>query len=56
MAHSSIGELNHFNLDLDFTYARPVEHGAFVRGTVNFFERDGDEFSLEMECTRYLKN
>lgn len=56
VADSSIGELSHFNLDLDFSYARPIEHGEFVRGSVNFFERNGAEFSLEMDCTRYLKN
>jgi len=55
VAGTTLGELMHFNLDLDFSYARPVAPGQFVRGKLNLFKRDGTEIPLDMSCTRYLK-
>jgi hypothetical protein len=55
VAGTTLGELMHFNLELDFSYARPVAPGQFVRGKLNLFKRSGEEIPLDMSCTRYLK-
>jgi len=55
VAGTTLGELMHFNLELDFSYARPVAPGQFVRGTLNLFKRNGEEIPLDMNCIRYFK-
>jgi hypothetical protein len=56
IAGTNIGALAQVNLDLDFSYARPVAHGAFVRGTLGLIKRNGQTTNLAMDCSRYLKN
>lgn len=53
---TKIGALKFVVLDLDFSYARPVADGAFVRGELFLVKRNGQQIAIDMDCSRYLKN
>jgi hypothetical protein len=48
--------LDQIILDIDFSYADPVEDGATTTAELTLLKRNGQRIHREMECTRYLKN
>jgi hypothetical protein len=55
IAGTNIGALKAIILDVDFSYARPVSAGAWIRGDLELVKRNGDTVSVVMDCARYLK-
>lgn len=52
---TKLGELDTIQLDVDFSYAAPVEAGEMVDGTLTLNKRNGQQIELALECKRYLK-
>ena len=53
---TKLGYVDSIQLDIDFSYANPIEHGEAVDGKLVVVKRDGDRIHRDVECTRYLKN
>ena len=53
---TKLGQLDTIVLDVDFSYAQPVENGAEIDGVLHLNKRGGGEIALDVECERYLKN
>ncbi len=56
VAGTKLGHIDTIRLAVDHNYNYPVEDGAFVAGWLEIAKRDGGVVSLNMDCTRYLKN
>lgn len=57
LAGSKLGNVKDIILDVDFTYARPVEDGEEMSGELVLTHRNGDEDTrVDIACTRYLKH
>ena len=56
LAGTNIGNVKQVILNLDFSYAFPVDSGDYVPGTLSIVRRNGNTIHLELECERYLKN
>ena len=55
VAGTKLGYIKNINLEVDFSYARPVLAGTSVRGWLNIEKRDGSTITEKLECQRYLK-
>lgn len=53
---TKLGYLKQIKLDVEFSYASPVEVGTTVPGTLSLVKRDGEVININMDCQRYLKN
>lgn len=53
---TKLGQLKRIMVALDFSYARPVAHGAIVKGTLSWVKRTGEEDFTGLVCRRYLKH
>lgn len=51
-----LGELKKIKLDVDFSYAEPVEAGTEVSAKIIATKRNGVVLTEEATCVRYLKN
>lgn len=52
---TKLAELKKIIVDVDFSYANPVEDEAELPGTLTLVKRDGEELSSDLDCVRYLK-
>ncbi len=53
---TKLGQLANVDLDVDFSYAAPLEAGEVVPGYLTLAKRNGEYTVIDMECARYLKN
>lgn len=53
---TKLGQIDTIALDVDFTYARPVQSGDMLDGKLTITKRNGQEIRINMDCERYLKN
>jgi hypothetical protein len=53
---TKLGQLDTIVLDVDFSYAQPVDNGDSVDGVLHLNKRGGGEIALDVTCERYLKN
>lgn len=56
LAGTKLGYVDHVYLDVDFSYAQPVEAGAEVAGQLRVLKRNGEIVTEQATCVRYLKN
>ena len=56
VAGTRLGYVDTFTLYVDFSYAAPVAAESEMEGTLVVSKRNGTKDSLDMTCTRYLKN
>jgi hypothetical protein len=55
-AGTKLGNVDTITLDVDFSYAQPIENGEQVDGQLIVAKRNGtDDNKLSVTCTRYLK-
>lgn len=52
---TKLGELKNIIVDVDYSYAEPVEDGESVLGTITLLKRNGEALEFDLECERYLK-
>jgi hypothetical protein len=52
---TKLGEVKFMILDIDYSYAAPVEDGAIVDGEFILKQRDGEVIRTNVICIRYLK-
>lgn len=53
---TKLGQLDAITVDIDFSYAAPVEAGNRVNGEIVLAKRDGSRVRSELACSRHLKN
>lgn len=53
---TKLSQLDQIILDVDFSYATPVEEGEELPATLFLKKRNGDCIVRELICERYLKN
>lgn len=53
---TKLGFLDQIKLNVEFSYAEPVEAGTTVPGTLSLVKRNGEVINIDMDCVRYLKN
>jgi hypothetical protein len=53
---TKLGQLDQIIVDVDFSYAAPVEQGEELSGELTLIKRDGQKITRDLECSRYLKN
>jgi hypothetical protein len=52
---TKLGQLDEVLVDVDFSYADPIENGDTVGGKITLVKRNGMEITRKLECERYLK-
>lgn len=52
---TKLGQLKQIKLDVDFSYAAPIEEGTDLDATITLVKRDGNAVELPAICSRYLK-
>jgi hypothetical protein len=55
IAGTKLGNVKYIVLDVDFSYAHPVDAGIEVVGEVILQRRSGDDLRFGVSCVRYLK-
>ena len=55
LAGTKLGEVKTILLDVAFSYADPVSAGTELPGTMTIIKRNGEQWSFDVDCTRYLK-
>ena len=53
---TKLGQVDTIELDVDFSFAQPIENGESAEGVLHLNKRGGGEIALDVDCTRYLKN
>lgn len=53
---TKLGLVDKIFVDVDFNYNYPMSNGEETEGTVTVVKRNGQEYTLELNCTRYIKN
>ncbi len=53
---TKLGELDHVIVGLNFSYQKPLSNGQRLTGVVRYVKRNGDIWTQNLRCTRYLKN
>ena len=53
---TKLGQLANILLDVDFSFAEPVDAGDQVDGYLTLVKRDEQIITFDVVCTRYLKN
>jgi len=56
LASTKLGEVDQLILDVDFSYAQPVEDESELNGTLILKLRSGERRHVELMCERYLKH
>ena len=56
IAGTKLGQLQSIELNVDFSYAAPVEAGEVLPGSLVLTKRNGQAIEVEVSCERYLKN
>lgn len=52
---TQLGLINTIDLDVDFSYAEPLNAGDSTTGVLTLNKRNGEVTRLDLTCTRYLK-
>jgi hypothetical protein len=53
---TKLGELKTIDLEVAFSYARPVAADETLQGKLTLTKRNGEVIERDLDCTRYLKN
>jgi hypothetical protein len=53
---TKLGQLDEVRVDVDFSYANPVDAEDEVTGEITLVKRNGEKLYGDLECSRYLKN
>jgi hypothetical protein len=53
---TKLGYVKYFVVKINHRYRRPVSSGSVTDGTITVVKRDGSTTTLDLICSRYLKN
>lgn len=53
---TKLGQLKTIELNVNFSYVETMGAGEETEGRMTLTKRNGEEITIDMECTRYLKN
>jgi len=56
IAGTKLGFLDTINLDVDYSYAHPMQASEKTTGVLTLNKRNGQVITLDVDCERYLKN
>lgn len=56
LAGTKLGEVKDVVLDVEFSYAQPVDDEAELAGVLTLEKRNGDVITVDLLCERYLKH